>query len=114
MWIFSKTGFYRVVVDNQNAGYMLIRSRCKADIENLYAAHHQVCPSMSQPTSNELRDYRWRLGISKADWLVLASRLADGIDYSNFKQACHNEPSQDSKSGALMAVWRTMMGRAGR
>jgi hypothetical protein len=60
MWLFTETGFYSVVIDNQRKGRMLIRSRCKANAANLYGEHHEELPSMEAPSSDESRDYRWR------------------------------------------------------
>jgi hypothetical protein len=46
---------------------MLILSRCKTDIENVCWDHHTACPSIESPTSDESRDYRWRISISKIE-----------------------------------------------
>jgi hypothetical protein len=109
MWIFSTVGFFSVVVDQQRPGTMLIRARCGVDAANLWKQFHGELPSMTEPVSNELRDYRWRLSCSKDDWVRLAGRLAADIDYGNFKDACHKEPSQQSKSSALLKIWATMV-----
>jgi hypothetical protein len=47
IWLFTKSGFYSVVIDSQNDGRMLIRSRCKADIHNLYREHAAALSSMT-------------------------------------------------------------------
>jgi hypothetical protein len=109
MWIFAKSGFFSVVVDAQHEGMMLVRARCALDIAALWKDHKDALPSMTEPTSDETRDYRWRCSLSHADFVTLAGRLAAGVDYSNFKNACHAEPSQQSKSSALMTVWAAML-----
>jgi hypothetical protein len=78
------------------------------DIANLWRDHHAALPSMTEPTSNELRDYRWRLSVSKADFVTLAARLAEGVTYSNFKSAVHKEPSQQNKSLPYLRVWQLL------
>lgn len=108
MWLFTEKGFYSVVIDAQHDGRMLIRARCRQDAFNLYNAHHETLASMTEPTSDATRDYRWRLSVSKADWIELAALLASEIDYGNFKSACHKRPDQDSKAGALMKVWQIL------
>jgi hypothetical protein len=108
MWLFTISGFYSVVIDNQRKGRMLIRSRCQADAANLYRDHHETLASMEAPTSDESRDYRWRISVSKADFVTLASRLAEAVDYSNFKSACAKRPDQGNKIEALHEVWATM------
>ena len=87
---------------------MLIRARCKADIQNLFDANKNL-PSIEHPTSDEARDYRWRMSISKADWVQLAARLAEAVDYSNFKNAVHDQPDQLNKNRAYLAIWRIIM-----
>lgn len=108
MWLFTVRGFFSVVIDNQHEGRMLIRARCRADIFNLYNDHHEALSSMTRPASDPTRDYRWRLSVSREEWLILATRLADAVNYSNFKSACHKRPDQDSKAGALLHVWGIM------
>jgi hypothetical protein len=106
MWIFAKTGFYRVVIDAQNEGQMLIRCRSTGDATNLWRDHHEALPSLTKPISPEDRDYSWRMSISKVDFETLAQRLATGVSYSNSKEACRREPSQ--QSNALLTVWRAL------
>jgi hypothetical protein len=108
MWIFSKSGFYSVVIDNQQPGRMLIRARCAADIQNLWDEHHETLKSMTEPTSGETRDYRWRLSLDKTDWMRLACRLAQAIDYSNFKSECHKRPDQANKTLVYSKVWQVL------
>jgi len=60
------------------------------------------------PTSDESRDYRLRISISKADWVQLAARLAEAVDYSNFKNVVYDQPDQLNKSRADLAIWRVM------
>jgi hypothetical protein len=79
---------------------MLVRARCRQDIVNLYDAHAGTLSSMEKPTSDESRDYRWRMSVSREDWIVLAGRLAAAVDYSNFKSAVHDRPNQRNKSMA--------------
>jgi hypothetical protein len=108
MWLFTETGFYSVVIDAQNQGRMLIRCRCAIDAANLWKNHHDALPSMTEPVSREDRDYRWRLSISRRDWIKLAGRLAETVQYDNFKSAVHRNPSQGSKSGSYLRIWSTM------
>jgi len=108
MWIACVDGFFSTVIDKMEPGRMLIRARCKRDIQNLYSRYRKACPSMRKPTSDETRDYRWRLSISKRDWVKLAAELASEVDYPNFKSAVHDRPDQANKSRAYAEVWATM------
>jgi hypothetical protein len=108
MWLFSTIGFFSVVIDNQHEGRLLIRARCRQDAFNLFNDYHKELPSMTKPTSDESRDYRWRLSIDRTDWPRLAARLAESVTYSNFKSAVAKQPGQANKIGALHEVWATM------
>jgi hypothetical protein len=63
---------------------------------------------MRKPTSDETRDYRYWLSISKRDWVKLADELASEVDYPNFKSAVHNRPDQANKNGPYLEIWSTM------
>jgi hypothetical protein len=76
MWIFSTIGFFSIVTDSTCKGRMLIRARTKTDIDNLFRSHRETGASMEPPTSDEARDYRYQLSISKRDWVKLAAKLA--------------------------------------
>jgi hypothetical protein len=59
MWIFSTLGAFSIVTDSTRPGWMLIRARAQADINNLFTRHKTDCPSMTVPTSDLTRDYRY-------------------------------------------------------
>jgi hypothetical protein len=108
MWLATVKGWFSVVIDNQRPGRMLVRARCRADILNLYNEHHETLASMEEPTSDPAWGYRWRMSVSKADFVKLAGRLAESVDYSNFKSAVHDRPDQRNKSSAYMKVWQNL------
>jgi hypothetical protein len=108
MWLATTKGWFSVVIDNQRPGRMLVRARCRADIFNLYNEHHETLASMEEPTSDPSRDYRWRMSVSKEDFVKLTGRLAEAVTYSNFKSAVHDRKDQQNKSSAYVKVWQTM------
>jgi len=108
MWIACLHGFFSTVIDETEPGRMLIRARCEKDIKNLYRRYRAKCPSIRRPTSDETRDYRWRISISKRDWVKLAAALAGEVDYPNFKNAVHRRRDQANKGQAYGEVWATM------
>src|SRR5260221_8891595 len=108
MWIASILGWFSVVRDAERAGHVLVRARARADINNLYRAHRQSCPSMTPPSSDEARDYRYRLSISREDWIKLAGKLAEEVDYPNFKMAVHEGADQANKHAAYAGIWWIM------
>jgi hypothetical protein len=109
MWIATTSGFFSVVADSQRSDRMLIRARCRADIFNLYKAH-QGLQSMESPASDDTRDYRWRISIDRIDWIILAGRLGQEVDYPNFKAAVHQHTDQNNKYGPYLQIWSTMKG----
>jgi hypothetical protein len=108
MWIACVDGFFSTVIDKMDPGRMLIRARCEKDIKNLYDRYRKVCPSMGKPTSDDSRDYRYRLSVSKRDWVKLAAELASEVDYPNFKSAVHDRPDQENKSQPYLEIWSIM------
>ena len=108
MWIFATIGCFSIVTDSMKPGWLLIRARARADIDNLYQAHSESCPSMTPPSSDEARDYRWRLSISRKDWIKLAGLLASDVTYPNFKMAVHERADQANKKAAYAEIWWTM------
>ena len=69
MWLATLDGFFSTVIDKMEPGRMPIRARCEKDIKNLYNRYRDKCPSMRKPTSDDTRDYRYRISISKRDWV---------------------------------------------
>lgn len=57
-------------------------------------------------------DYAWRLFVPKSVWAEVVRRLAEDIDYDNFKAATARRQGLDGAAyvEALHAVWRTMLG----
>jgi hypothetical protein len=108
MWCFCLDGFFSIVTDLQEPGRMLIRARCEKDIYNLFNRYRDKCPSMQKPTSDEARDYRWRLSVGKDDWVTLAGILAAAVDYSNFRDAVQERKDQYRKSAGYLEIWRVM------
>jgi hypothetical protein len=108
MWIACTDGFFSTVIDKLEPGRMLIRARCEKDIKNLHRRYSTKCPSMRNPTSDETRDYRYRLSISKRDWVKLVAELASNVDYPNFKTAVHDRPDQENKSQPYLEIWSIM------
>jgi hypothetical protein len=102
MWIFSKTGFYSVVIDAQKDGSCSFVSDARWTSQTCTGTITKQLPSMTEPQSNELRDYRWRLGVTREDFVKLAARLAEQVTYSNFKSAVHDRKGQANKSRSTL------------
>jgi hypothetical protein len=108
IWLATKIGWFSVVIDAHRPGNVLIRSRCRVDIFNLYRAHAATLSSMELPTSDESRDYRWTMSISKTNWVQLAGRLAVAVDYGSFMNEVEKNQGQANKREAYKSVYSTM------
>jgi hypothetical protein len=97
-----------VVRDRQTNGGVLIRARAKADIDNLHRRFGKRY-KMTQPRSDETRDYRWRVSMKRRDWVKIVAQLASEVDYCNFKSAVHARPDQANKDSAYLSVWSAML-----
>jgi hypothetical protein len=80
MWLLTSQGFYSVVAHLQDPSLVLVRSRTRDD---LLALRTQV-PSL-ELWEDPSADYRWRAEVTREDWRVAVSELANVIDYGNFK-----------------------------
>lgn len=86
MWILTSFGFFSVVRKPEDVeGDMLtIRGRVLSDLENLRDAY---LPNASPISEHRQADYRYRFRAPASDFGDAMSRIAQDIDYDNFKDA---------------------------
>lgn len=116
MWIFTKLGFYSVVLAKQgDGGYyqpidpdrVMIRARRRQHLLNLKEEFDLL--ASSQIIENESTDYRYRLICSKKTWADIMKVFVIGIEYANFKNECSKGELTDHQySYALHDVWEVM------
>ena len=120
MWLFVREGFFSVVCARQGDGKrgrpidperVMVRARVRAHLEALQARFPELlggCEIREFPGA----DYAWRLFVPKSVWAEVVRRLAEDIDYDNFKAATARRQGLDGAAyvEALHAVWRTMLG----
>ncbi len=102
MWLFTKQGFYSIV--RKDGGEWHVRARARKDLENL----NRLAGTDHAIHRSEEADYRWRMVVPGAEAQRLVGRLADDIDYSNFKSAVARTPGQEDKVGILHEIWSLM------
>lgn len=102
MWLFMKQGFYSIVRKDGDEWH--IRARARKDLENL----NRLAGTDHAIHRSEGADYRWRMVVSGAEARALVGRLADDIDYPNFKGAVAQTPGQEDKLGILHEIWSLM------
>ena len=97
MWIFAKDGFLSIVQHSQHKSLLLVRSRFRGDIEELFQG--------AEVEETLDADYRYRAMLPK--WSVAESigRLVGSIDYPNFKGSLADQDRHD----VYLRVWETML-----
>lgn len=83
MWIFSTKGFISVVKHRNKADTFLVRGRNEAHIR-------EVC-DRADVTFTAKADYPYRIEVSKVELARILFRLADKLNYTNFKSAVKEE-----------------------
>ncbi len=103
MWIFTPLGFFSVVGHRDRPDTLLVRARCREDLERLRDRH---LPGI-ELHENAGSDYRWRAFVARREWETAAAALAAGIDYPNFKEAVADRQGRD-RAALYHDVWAVM------
>jgi len=106
MWLFTKYGFFSVVQTYDDPEKMMIRGRCREDLERLaaFALDQAAIGLPDNVIETPKADYHYRLICDRADWLVIAYELAQDVDYGNFK----NQIKDDYRHSLYERVWGVM------
>lgn len=107
MWIFSRLGFYSVVVNPTNTDQMQVRARAEDDLKKLIS----FCQRRGVRVQDEIKeypnaDYPYRVFMPRDAWPKLASELAKTVDYTNFKSTV----ADAFRHNLYMRVWGIMQG----
>lgn len=107
MWVFSTTGFYSVVQKSPcKKDEVLVRTRCKEDIEFLAKALEEKHSFKGKILSTPRADYGFRMVVPKESWAAYLTNLVMDLDYGNFKDTI---PENDSlRHAAYLTSWRAM------
>jgi len=102
MWVFTNIGFFSVVEVNGDHTRVVVHARAKDHLKKLQKlASHKAIPIHE----DEGTDYAYRVYMTKEKWKEVLGKLADGIDYTNFKDSVEEGPYHN----ALFDVWRVML-----
>lgn len=84
MWLITPIGFFSIVQKSAdaNSDTLTVRSRVHADLERL---REQYLPSLGPIQEGGGTDYRFRAQAPRAEVAAAMARLAETLDYSNFK-----------------------------
>jgi len=103
MWLFTQVGFFSVVRHKDLPDQVLVRARFRDDIERLLEFMDQKGLRIEARSD---ADYAYRVVMPHALWVEAARRLAEDIDYTNFKDAAHS--GDRVRDNALFEVWGVM------
>jgi hypothetical protein len=114
MWIFTPSGFLSVVQDTRHPGALLVRARCREDIDAFAdAVRQQQAGTRPAVQKTSTRDYRWRCTVSRAVFNRWLYEQGKAVNYPNFKARVHGEPDRDRAYGRVWQVMRDFQeGRA--
>ena len=85
MWFITSIGFFSIVRKPEDvaSGTLTVRARVRGDLEAL----RKACPELGEIEESPHNDYRFRARGPKATVGAALARLAEEIDYDNFKAA---------------------------
>ena len=106
MWLVTDRGFYSVVDKGDREGYLCVRARVRSDLENLLKLE-SLAGYADDVIETDNSDYRFRVSITREDWITASSTLAAEIDYPNFKTAVGERQGHD-RAHTYMEVWRAL------
>lgn len=113
MWIFTKYGFYSVACANKPDGSpdtetVMVRARRIVHLRSLQKRFDSLAGGEILTWPN--RDYRYRLIVPKASWVVIIGELAQEQEWSNFKNEAAKYQGTSGKEyvRALHGVWSVM------
>jgi hypothetical protein len=98
MWIFAKNGFLSIVQHSEHKPLVLVRSRFRGDIEELFPGVEDGVEETPDA------DYRFRALLPRHTVAETVGKLILEIDYPNFKDSLADQDRHD----VYLRVWQTM------
>ena len=117
MWLFTTFGFFSVVRKGPDPRMLCVRSRWRADLEDLRKRYIDLMPGMTPIETSTHTDYAFRFYVPQAEFAQVAAAIARDVTCANFKDAAHaTRPGHASMlHGVWEVVWRSATtGMAGR
>lgn len=104
MWVITTEGFYSAVEHRRDPNLIMVRARAKADLERLRRA---TGLTFRIKRSQDWADYPYRTTLQRADWVEACAILAGDVDYTNFKNAVHDDRGK-ARANIYMSVWSAL------
>ena len=115
MWVFSKHGYFSAVKKSGCApGELVIRARCKEDLERLKAATGTEAPILKKAGT----DYPFRICMNREVWAKFLADEAMSIDYPNFKDEVlfgkiESPQRRKHRHDVYSDVWKALLSLSG-
>ena len=106
MWLVTDRGFYSVVDKGDREGCVCVRARVRDDLLALIELD-SLADWEGRIIDTDDSDYRFRIYVTREDWVLAAAELAERIDYDNFKNAVARRQGHD-RADTYLEVWRDL------
>lgn len=106
MWLCTQHGFFSAV---RKGDEIHLRARVRYDLQELIALVWPATGKGRKILVWQDADYRYRIIITPAEFVDVAMKLAEHVDYSNFKSRIHESETQAPKLSAYGRLWSNLM-----
>lgn len=106
MWMVTNRGFFSIVDKGDREDFLCVRARVREDLGNLVKLE-PLKAYAGEIQESDLGDYRYRVYVSRDDWIMAAALLAEEIDYANFKDEVARKQGYD-RARTYMRVWSAL------
>jgi hypothetical protein len=83
-----------------------VRARVRGDLENLFKLDC-LAGYAGDVIDTDNSDYRFRVYVTREDWVTASIELASQIDYPNFKSAVEERQGRD-RADIYIGVWTAL------
>ena len=111
MWLITPVGFFSLVQKPADvaAGTLTVRARVRSDIDSLRVA---FLPELTPTKESSSTDYRFRAQAPKEAVSAALAKLAESIDYSNFKDVVAERQGKE-RAHLYHGVWDVLYAMQG-
>ncbi|MBK8293920.1 MAG: hypothetical protein IPK93_03760 [Solirubrobacterales bacterium] len=99
----TNRGFFSIVDKGDREDCLCIRGRVRGDMDNLLKLE-PLKHYAEAIQESDLGDYRFRVYVSRDDWIMAAALLAEEINYPNFKDEVKRKQGPE-RAGTYLEVW---------
>lgn len=109
MWLFTPDGFFSAVQHKDYPNKIMIRTRSKMHAERLVEAMPQGSVRPEIVETPPPADYRFRVTVTREEWVYMVGSFAADIDYLNFKNQAAKKQHPKGFMSALHDVWSELL-----